>query len=66
MAGVPLGPECRLARVMKKPLFSPQTCQCGEMSIKGGTAEEVTREWVAMDHKDHHLGRPCGTKLVTI
>jgi hypothetical protein len=51
---------------MKKPLFSPQTCQCGEMSIKGGTAEEVTRDWVAMDHKDHHLGRPCGTKLVAI
>lgn len=65
MASVSTGAQRRLARVMK-PMFAPQTCQCGEMTIKGGTAEEVTRDWVAMDHKDHHLGRPCGTKLVAI
>lgn len=51
---------------MKKPPFAPQTCQCGAMTIKGGTAAELTKQWVAMDYRDHHLGRPCGTGLVTL
>lgn len=66
MAGVPAVAQLRLASIMTEVTFAPQTCQCGEMSIGGGTAEELTRDWVAMDYKDHHLGRPCGTKLVTL
>lgn len=46
--------------------FAPLTCQCGEMSVSGVTAEAMTKEWVAMDSRDHHMGRPCGTRLVTL
>jgi hypothetical protein len=46
--------------------FPPLTCQCGEMSIESVTADELGREWARMDMRDHHIGRPCGTGLVTL
>lgn len=51
---------------MKKPPFPELFCQCRQMSVKGGNADALTKQWVAMDFKDHHLGRPCGTGLVTL
>lgn len=49
----------------KQP-FPPLTCQCGQFTVSATTATKMTKQWVAMDVRDHHLGRPCGTGLVTL